>query len=286
MVGYLVINSFLLTEKFKKLYEMLVISFSKKGISLEIKQAKDLSLRVDELKVNKPDFIIFYDKDIYLASRLEYLGCKVLNNSKTILLCDNKILMYQELFKNNIRIPKTFIAPKTFENIEYNNTDFLIEIEKELGFPMVFKEAYGSFGEQVYLVEDHKSALDLIKKIGYKDFLIQEYIASSKGKDIRINMVNHKVVSSILRYNEFDFRSNISNGGKAIKYELNEEFKELAIKASKALNLDFGTVDLLIDENNHPIVCELNSNPQFKSSFDVTNIDLSDYIRDYIISKL
>ena len=43
---------------------------------------------------------------------------------------------------------------------------------------------------------------------------------------------------------------------------------------------------MLIDEFNHPIVCELNSNPQFKSTFDVTNVDLSDYIRDYIISKL
>ena len=67
---------------------------------------------------------------------------------------------------------------------------------------------------------------------------------------------------------------------------LNKEFLDLAIKASRALNLDFGTVDMLLDEFNHPIVCELNSNPQFKSTFDVTNVDLSDYIRDYIISKL
>ena len=107
-----------------------------------------------------------------------------------------------------------------------------------------------------------------------------------RQKDIRINVVNHKPVCSILRYNDFDFRSNISNGGKAIKYEPNKEFLDLAIKASRALNLDFGTVDMLLDEFNHPIVCELNSNPQFKSTFDVTNVDLSDYIRDYIISKL
>ena len=194
--------------------------------------------------------------------------------------------MYQELYKFNIRIPKTYIAPKTFENINYCNLDFLDTIEKELGYPMVFKEAYGSFGEQVYLVNNHNEAISLIKKIGYKDFLIQEYIKTSKGKDIRINVVNHKPICSILRYNDFDFRSNISNGGKAINYEPNKEFLDLAIKASKALNLDFGTVDMLLDEFNHPIVCELNSNPQFKSTFDVTNVDLSDYIRDYIISKL
>ncbi|MDY4214621.1 MAG: RimK family alpha-L-glutamate ligase [Candidatus Onthovivens sp.] len=286
MTGWLVVNSFINSSKFQKLYEMLVNSFSKKGINLEIKRANEISLKVNEAIIDLPSFVLFYDKDIYLSLRLEAMGCKVFNNSKAILLCDNKILMYQELFKNNIRIPKTYIAPKTFENINYCNLDFLNTIEKELGYPMVFKEAYGSFGEQVYLVNNHNEAISLIKKIGYKDFLIQEYIKTSKGKDIRINVVNHKPVCSILRYNDFDFRSNISNGGKAINYEPNKEFLDLAIKASKALNLDFGTVDMLVDESNHPIVCELNSNPQFKSTFDVTNVDLSDYIRDYIISKL
>ena len=286
MTGWLVVNSFINSSKFQKLYEMLVNSFSKKGINLEIKRANDISLKVNEAIIDLPSFVLFYDKDIYLSLRLEALGCKVFNNSRAILLCDNKILMYQELYKFNIRIPKTYIAPKTFENINYCNLDFLNTIEKELEYPMVFKEAYGSFGEQVYLVNNHNEAISLIKKIGYKDFLIQEYIKTSKGKDIRINVVNHKPVCSILRYNDFDFRSNISNGGKAIKYEPNKEFLDLAIKASKALNLDFGTVDMLVDEFNHPIVCELNSNPQFKSTFDVTNVDLSDYIRDYIISKL
>lgn len=286
MTGWLVVNSFINSSKFQKLYEMLVNSFSKKGINLEIKRANEISLKVNEAMVDLPSFVLFYDKDIYLSLRLEALGCKVFNNSRAILLCDNKILMYQELYKFNIRIPKTYIAPKTFENINYCNLDFLNTIEKELEYPMVFKEAYGSFGEQVYLVNNHNEAISLIKKIGYKDFLIQEYIKTSKGKDIRINVVNHKPVCSILRYNDFDFRSNISNGGKAVNYEPNKEFLDLAIKASKALNLDFGTVDMLVDESNHPIVCELNSNPQFKSTFDVTNVDLSDYIRDYIISKL
>ena len=286
MTGWLVVNSFINSSKFQKLYEMLVNSFSKKGINLEIKRANEISLKVNEAIIDLPSFVLFYDKDIYLSLRLEAIGCKVFNNSRAILLCDNKILMYQELYKFNIRIPKTYIAPKTFENINYCNLDFLNIIEKELGYPMVFKEAYGSFGEQVYLVNNHNEAISLIKKIGYKDFLIQEYTKTSKGKDIRINVVNHKPVCSILRYNDFDFRSNISHGGKAINYEPNKEFLELAIKASKALNLDFGTVDMLLDEFNHPIVCELNSNPQFKSTFDVTNVDLSDYIRDYIISKL
>ena len=119
MTGWLVVNSFINSSKFQKLYEMLVNSFSKKGINLEIKRANDISLKVNEAIIDLPSFVLFYDKDIYLSLRLEAIGCKVFNNSRAILLCDNKILMYQELYKFNIRIPKTYIAPKTFENINY-----------------------------------------------------------------------------------------------------------------------------------------------------------------------
>ena len=74
---------------------------------------------------DKPDFAIFWDKDIYLAERLEAQGIKLFNSSSAINLCDNKILMYQELIKKNVRIPHTFIAPKTFEGLGYKNREFL-----------------------------------------------------------------------------------------------------------------------------------------------------------------
>ena len=77
---------------------------------------------------------------------------------------------------------------------------------------MVIKEAYGSFGEQVYLANSLEEANKIIDQIGYKDFLMQEYIATSKGRDIRINVVGDKAIVSMLRENKNDFRSNISNG--------------------------------------------------------------------------
>ena len=76
MTGWLVVNSFINSSKFQKLYEMLVNSFSKKGINLEIKRANEISLKVNEAMVDLPSFVLFYDKDIYLSLRLEALGCK------------------------------------------------------------------------------------------------------------------------------------------------------------------------------------------------------------------
>lgn len=284
MQGWLVVNSFMNTDKFVSLYEMLSVAFKKHNVSLEIKKASDISLQVGEEIENKPDFAIFWDKDIYLAERLEKSGVRLFNSKRAIMLCDNKILMYQALSENEIRIPKTFVAPKTFEGLNYNNRGFLNKVIKQIGFPVVVKEAFGSFGEQVYLANDEKSLNKIVDSIDYKDFLIQEYVASSKGKDVRINIVGDKAIVSMLRENDNDFRSNISNGGHGSLYQPNKEFIDLALRATKALGLDFAGVDVMFGEDG-PILCEVNSNPQFASTLAATGINLADYIADYIIKN-
>ena len=285
MKGWLIINTFMASQKFDNLYKLLSDAFKKRGVSLEIKKAEDISLEVNKPIINKPDFAIFWDKDIYLAKRLEQNGVRLFNTSKAVELCDNKILMYQELAKNNIRIPRTFIAPKTFEGLNYSKRDFLNNVIDEIGFPMIVKEAYGSFGEQVYLANDKESLNKIVDSIGYKDFLLQEFIASSQGRDIRINVVGDKAIVSMLRENENDFRSNISSGGSGTKFDPKPEYLYLAVKASKALGLDFAGVDVLFGEDG-PIICEVNSNPQFASTLKATGINLADYIAEYILKSL
>ncbi len=285
MKGWLIVNSFMNSDKFINLYEMLCLAFKKHHVSLEIKTAADISLEVGKEIKNKPDFAIFWDKDIYLAERLETAGIRLFNNSKAILLCDNKILMYQELAKKGVRIPKTYIAPKTFEGLGYTKRDFINDVVKEIGFPLIVKEAYGSFGEQVYLADNLDALNKIIDQIGYKDFLMQEFIKESKGKDVRMNVVGDQVIVSMLRKNDHDFRSNISNGGHGSLFQPNDDFIALAIKATKALGLDFAGVDVMFGKDG-PIICEVNSNPQFASTLKATGVNLADYIADYIIKNL
>ena len=286
MKAWLVVNTFMDNAKFKNLYEMLSFSFKKHHIDLEIKKAEDISLEVGKHLTHKPDFAIFWDKDIYLAQRLEAESLRLFNSSHAIELCDNKILMYQELAKQGVRIPRTFIAPKTFEGLEYGKREFVDEVVKEIGLPLVIKEAYGSFGEQVYLVKTRLELNHLIDKLGYKDFLMQEYIALSKGRDIRINIVGGKAIISMLRENKDDFRSNISNGGTGQVYEPKKEYLDIAEKAAIALGLDFAGVDVMFGPNDEPIICEVNSNPQFASTLQYTGVNLADIIVEYILKTI
>lgn len=285
MKGWLIVNTFMNNEKFMNLYKLLSDAFKEHDVDLEIKHAEDISLEVNNKLIDKPDFAIFWDKDIYLAQRLESNGVRLFNSARAVELCDNKILMYQELAKHNVRIPKTFIAPKTFEGLGYTKLDFVNQVIAQIGLPFVIKEAYGSFGEQVYLASSKEEAYQIIKQIGYKDFLMQEYISFSKGRDVRINVVGDQAIVSMLRENKNDFRSNISSGGTGERYEPNQEFIALAIKATKALGLSFAGVDVMFGEGG-PIICELNSNPQFASTLKATGVNLANYIVGYILKEL
>jgi RimK family alpha-L-glutamate ligase len=116
--------------------------------------------------------------------------------------------------------------------------------------------------------------------------LIQEYIATSKGRDIRLNVVGGKVVACMYRYAvDDDFRANITNGAKMKNYEPTNEQIEMALSACELLGLDFGGVDILFGDNETPILCEVNSNAHFKNIFDCTGINVADHIVEHIMKR-
>ncbi len=287
MKGILVVNGFLKQEKYYEIYNMLKVSAENKGVSLEIiPSTKLVRLAIDNFSaISDVDFALFWDKDVYLAKLLERANIKVFNSAKAVEKCDNKILTYLSCL-GKLKMPKTVIAPKTFDTVNYCNLEFLKDAVDILGFPMVVKEAFGSFGAQVYLVHDINELETLVKNFGAKEFIMQEFVKSSAGKDVRINVVGNKVVCAMLRSNKNDFRSNVTNGGIAQNFEPSKKFCDLAISACQILGLDFAGVDVMFGENNEPILCEVNSNPHFKSSLDCTGVDMSQKIIDYVLDKI
>ena len=290
MNGWLIVNAFLQTEKFAQLYALLTGAANARGIQLQIKTSDEVLIDVQSdknmLSDSKPDFVLFWDKDVLLAKRLEKQGIPLFNSAAAVEICDSKALTALALVENGVRTPKTFIAPKTFENVGYNRTEFLDAAEKSLHYPMIIKETYGSFGAQVYLAQNRAQAEDILRKIGHKDCILQEFIAASRGRDVRVNVVGGKAVCAMLRYNDGDFRSNITNGGKAQSYSLNFAQEQIAIAAANAVGADFAGVDVLFGADGRPLVCEVNSNPHFKSTLDCTGVDLSGYILDYIQERI
>ena len=288
--GWLVVNGYLKNKKFDEIYSWLVTAARKKACELRVIPNDQLAsiLPISPQKLNwraRPDFIIFWDKDIKLAKMLEAEGFLVYNSAKAIEICDDKSLTFIQLKNTDIKMPKTFCAPMTFDK-EYKDFTFVLQVEESLGYPMIIKENKGSFGEQVYMVHNYYEAVDKIKTIGHCDFIMQEYIESSKGKDVRIHIVGNHLVTAMKRINKEDFRANITNGGMMEKYEPAKEYIEMALKVCRALKLDFAGVDIMFGKEGEPILCEVNSNAHFKNIYDCTGVNVADKIIEHILSQI
>ena len=288
MKGILVVNSFLDNAKFREIYGILKAAFLDRGVPLDVVKNGDIphSVAAAAGVAASYDFALFWDKDYVLAKQLEYAGLRLFNSADAVIKCDNKAYTAMELEKAGIGTPETFAAPLTFEGIGYGDLAFLDEAAAVLGYPMIIKEVYGSFGQQVRLVRSREEALSVIGELGSKGFLMQRFVKSFSGRDIRVNVVGDRAVASMLRFSvNGDFRSNITNGGHAKAYRIDAETEQAAVSAVKALGLDFAGVDVLLDDGE-PLVCEVNSNPHFKSTFDATGIDVADHIEDHVTGSL
>lgn len=289
---WIVVNKYLRTPKFRELEQNIDRACNYYGIEHSIVTNADCLVCCESDRIvtgiipNGSDPVLFWDKDIRLGKALEKCGHRLYNSSDTIAACDDKTLTSIELAAHGLSMPKTIISPMTYSNIGYNNPDFVEKVIVNLGFPMIVKEAFGSFGAQVYMCEDCDGLVDIINKSTSKTLLFQEYISSSHGRDLRLQVVGGRVTTAMFRYSENgDFRANITNGGSMKPYDANEHEKKCAITAAKILGLDFCGVDMLFSDDKNPILCEVNSNAHFINIDSCTGSDTAKDIISYIISN-
>lgn len=293
MKAWLVVNGFLQMEKFHEIHQWLCRAGQKYHIDITMKQNQELLVICKNLETGimnekeRVDFVLFWDKDIRLAKMLESLGYFVMNSAQAIENCDDKGLTHEILSINHIPMPRTILAPMTYSNIGYTNLDFLDNVIKELGLPLVMKENFGSFGAQVYLCHTKEEVHKKTKELEGKAILYQEFIAETKGKDVRLQVVGDKVVAAMERTAKLgDFRANITNGGKMTSYHPTDLEEKLAVNACRCLGADFAGVDLLFGKGGKPLVCEVNSNAHFKNIYDCTGINVADMIMEYVTMKV
>lgn len=270
MNGILAVNHFLNTDKFNELHSHLLNTAEKMDIDLKIETNLSLALK----KINT-DFVLFWDKDINLAKRLELDGVPVFNSADAIAKCDDKARTYIEL-DGVVPQPKTLLAPKCY--FKSDMSEFAKKAIEILGLPLVFKECFGSFGEQVFLCD---SLEDILSHISERPFVLQKFVCESCGEDKRLEIVGNKCVACVKRKNNNDFRSNVTNGGEMTPCEPTENEIKIALKACQKLGLTFGGVDILADES----VCEVNSNAHIINIMKSTGIDIAPLIFEEILRK-
>jgi len=141
-------------------------------------------------------------------------------------------------------------------------------------YPKVVKILNGNQGIGVRLINNEEELR------AYRDefqdeaqFIVQEYIEESKGSDARLFVIGDKVCGAMRRVSQSDdFRANLHLGGRMEPYEPSELECDYAVRAVKALGLQYAGVDI-IQSHRGPLVLEVNSSPGFGVQA-VTSIDL------------
>ena len=275
----------------------LVEEFEKRDIKVRVVNPKDVdifvdrddrkSIIVDGEPRKLPDFVLprtgsgttYFIKAI--IRHLERLGVTLINGSDSIDNVKDKLYSQQILGQSNLPVPKTMLVKHPI-NVKL--------VEDNIKYPMIVKTLSGSYGSGVFLVEDRKQFRQLMKmaeltKPSY-NIIIQECIEDSLGKDLRVLVVNGKVVGCMMRQSiDGDFRANITRGGEAIPYQVDEDIEWIGGECARLLNLDIAGVDLLFNEGTYTI-CEVNSAPGFEGMEKFTKVNVGEKIVNYVVKKI
>ena len=254
--------------------------FSKLGISLDVfvNDGTLAMIKDNELSINLPkcDFIIYLDKDIYLARILEKSGYRLFNKADFIKLCDDKALTNIACASRGIKMPDTITGPLFYsQELKEENFKFLDDVIAKLGLPLILKRVYGSLGLGVYLIKTKEELIEAYKEHCRAPILFQKYVGSSYGVSARVIIIDKKVIGGFIRYNKTDFRSNFGDNASSRPLKEGDKCFKLASYIAKELDIEYAGIDFMFLESGEPILCEINSNAFFEEFEKVTGINVA-----------
>lgn len=218
--------------------------------------------------------VTFYGTAV--VRQFEMMGVFSTTQSQAIVRSRDKLRSMQLLSGAGLPLPKT-----AFTNYSKEEKSLVDHVG---GSPVIVKLLEGTQGLGVVLAETRKAAQSVIEAFhGLKArIIVQEFIKEAKASDLRVFVVDGKVVGAMKRTGKAgEFRSNLHRGGTAEIVKLSRKERSVAIKAADAMGLSVAGVDMLQSERG-PLILEVNSTPGLEGIEQATGIDIADKIVEYI----
>ncbi len=215
-----------------------------------------------------------------VVRQFEQMDVYTPNTANGIANSRDKLRATQILSRHDIGMPATSFAR--------DRADVLPAIELVGGAPVVIKLLEGTQGIGVILAPDTRVAEAIIETLQStkQNVLIQQFIAESKGRDIRALVVGDRVVGAMRRTAQGEeFRSNVHRGGSVEAVELSAEYERTAVRAAQIMGLRVAGVDML-EGNDGPLVMEVNSSPGLEGIERATGLDIAGAIIDHIANQV
>lgn len=200
-------------------------------------------------------------------ARISASGTRVVNSPKSLECAVDKYLTTARLHAVGLPVPETIVC---------EHEDDAMAAFEELGRDVVVKPLFGAEGRGIVRVSDsdlaHRTFRTLMRLNAV--LYLQRYI-DHEGFDVRVLVLNGRVVGGMRRRSPHDFRTNVSRSAVAELHEVTALEAEYALRASEVTGTDIAGVDLLYDRQGRCYVIEVNAVPGWQAFAKTTGIDVA-----------
>jgi tetrahydromethanopterin:alpha-L-glutamate ligase len=204
-------------------------------------------------------------------------GVVVYNHGRAIERTVDKAMTSMLLNQQKVPTPKTWVCESRLQ---------AEQIRGEVNAPLVLKPLFGSQGMGIRKLYPHEPLPVPMQQYVDGVYYLQQFIETPDfPHDYRLFVVHGHVVAGMKRIGH-DWVNNVAAGGQCIAIRPNEVMVDIALKAAKAVNIDYCGVDIIEAKAGGYYVLEVNSIPAWKGLQSVTEVDISQYLVDDFLGKI
>ncbi|MCA9048933.1 MAG: RimK family alpha-L-glutamate ligase [Planctomycetaceae bacterium] len=204
----------------------------------------------------------------FLAAAAES-GVTIVNPPKAIECAVDKYLTTYRLSRHGIPVPETIVC---------ETADAAMEAFENLGGDIVVKPIFGAEGRGILRVSHPEMAVRTFRTLERLNAVLylQKFIQTPDG-DVRILLLDGKLVAAMRRFPApGDFRANVAQHGRAEPWSPTDQELALALQSADITGCVFAGIDLMYNEDGHPLVLEVNAVPGWKALQKTCSIDVPD----------
>src|SRR5699024_4693116 len=238
----------------------------RESLTVGIIDNQKVILYEDEI-VERPTFAVVRVMEPILNMHLEACGINVFNNENISLMANNKIRTHDAI--NALGIPMV-------DTVYIQNT--AVPDRPPFPYPFVLKDANNRGGKFVFFIHDQSEWKRRTAEIYGADLVIQRCNVRL-GIDIRVFVVGKKIIGSVKRTGNNDFRANYTLGGNVTWYSLQSNETEMVKRIVNSFDFGMVGIDFLVKENGNLLFNEIEDIVGSRSLSKVSNCNI---LREYI----
>ena len=209
-----------------------------------------------------------------LLHQLQTKGVRVLNPPRALEICVDKYLASVRIENAGLPTPPTVVC----QDAEAAFAAFQL-----LGGDVVVKPLFGSEGRGMVRVDNSDLAwrtfrtLERLQTVLY----VQQFIRHP-GWDLRVFVLDGKVLAAMRRHAKDGWRTNVAQGGRAEAVSATAEEARLALAAADAVGTVVAGIDLLPRPEGGYYVLEVNAVPGWRALAPATGVDVAQKIIQFL----